>query len=126
MTDTPASAALGELASRVRAKRFGKRGLTVRVACTGAMEGTATLRLSKRSARSLKLGKRMVKAGAVRCYGAHMAKVKLMPSKSLKRKLDAGRKRGSGASSLRLTLTVKITDLGQPTQTLKKSITILP
>jgi hypothetical protein len=126
MTDTPASAAFGELASRVRSKRFGKRGLTVRVACTGAMEGTATLKLSKRSARSLELGKRTVKAGAVRCYGAHTAKVKLKPSKSLKRKLAAWRKRGSGASSLKLTLTVKMTDLGQPTQTLKKRITILP
>jgi PKD repeat protein len=126
MTDTPASAAFGELVSRVRAKRFGKRGITVPVACTGAMEGTATLKLSKRSARSLKAGKRKVKAATVRCYGAHTAKVKLKPSKALKRKLNVWRKRGSGASSLKLTLTVKITDLGQPTQTLKKTITILP
>jgi PKD repeat protein/glucose/arabinose dehydrogenase/type 1 glutamine amidotransferase len=123
MTDTPATAAFGDVASRIGAKRFGKRGLTVRVACTGAMEGTATLKLSKRSARSLKAGKRKVKAGEVRCYGAHTAKLRLKPSKALKRKLAAWRKRGSG--SLKLTLTVKITDLGQPTQTLKKTITIV-
>ena len=63
---------------------------------------------------------------AVKCYGAHTAKVKLKPSKSLKRKLAKWRKSGSGARSLKLKLTVTMTDLGQPSQTLKKTITILP
>ncbi|HEX7223720.1 MAG TPA: family 16 glycoside hydrolase, partial [Candidatus Limnocylindrales bacterium] len=106
MTDTPASAALGEMGSRVRSARFGKRGITVPVACTGAMEGTAKLVLGKRAARTLKVGKRTVKATTVRCYGAHTAKVRLKPSKSLKRKLDAWRKRETGPRSLKLTVTV--------------------
>jgi hypothetical protein len=126
ITDKPATAALGEMGSRVSAKKFGKKGFTVRVACTGAMEGTATLKLNKRSARALEVGKRTVKTKAVKCYGAHTAKVKLKPSKSLRRKLAKWRKSGDGPSTLTLKLTVAMTDLGQPTQTLKKSITILP
>ncbi|HYI18475.1 MAG TPA: ThuA domain-containing protein [Solirubrobacteraceae bacterium] len=126
ITDEPATAALGEMASRMGSKKFGKQGITVRVACTGAMEGTATLKLNKRSARALKVGKRTVKTKAVKCYGAHTAKVKLKPSKSLKRKLAKWRKSGDGPSTLTLKLTVAMTDLGQPTQTLKKKITIRP
>ena len=125
MTDTPATAAFGKLSTRVRAKRFAKRGITVPVACTGAMEGTATLKLTKRAARTVKVGKRTVKSASVRCYGAHTATVKLKPSKSLKRKLNRWRKRGAGARTLKLTLTVKITDLGRPAQTLKETITIV-
>ena len=123
MTDTPASAAFGELASRVSAKRFGKRGLTVPVACTGAMEGTATLKLSKRSARSLKAGQADGQGGA-RCGATARTRPRSSSSRprSLKRKLGASGARAAAARARsKLTLTVKMTDLGQPTQTLKKT-----
>jgi hypothetical protein len=65
-----------------------------------------------------------VATAVVRCFGAHTAKVTLKPSKALKRKLAAWRKRNTGPSSLKLTVTVKMTDLGHPTQTLKQGVTV--
>ena len=82
------------------AKGFARRGLAVKVACTGAMSGTATLRVSAATARSLQLGRRTLAEPDVRCYGEHTATVMLKPSKPLMRKLVRGAR---GKRTVRLT-----------------------
>ena len=116
MTDTPASAAFGE-------RRLARAGQAVRQARphrAGGLHGRDGGHgdaEAEQALRALAQGRQAHGEGGARCGATapHTAKVKLKPSKSLKRKLDAWRKRGSGARSLKLTLTVKMTDLGQPT-----------
>ena len=113
VTDTPATFRLGASPRASARSASPSRGLTVRVACTGAMSGTAPLQVSHsaRRAASRPAGARWA-SRSVRCYGAHTATVRLKPSKALMRKLAAGAARQRhGPSS---TLTVKMADLGKP------------
>ena len=120
MIDTPASYRLGSVTSRIRATTFGRRGLSVPVACTGAMTGSAKLTVSSRDARRLKLGRRTLDTSDVQCWGPHSVRVTLKPSSSLARRLTA---RG-GPRSVRLTLSVQMRDWGKPVQTERKTITL--
>ena len=119
--DTPAAFRLGSVASRIGARRFGRSGLRVRVACTGAMTGTAQLRVSAATARKLKLGRRTVASRGVRCYGAHTATVTLKPAKALRRKLVKGAR---GSRSVRLTLTVRMADVPKPATSTRKAVVL--
>ena len=114
--DTPATYRLGKIAKRVSARSFAKRGLKVRVACTGAMSGSVRLTVGRAAARKLALGSRTIKDRRVRCYGAHTATVTLKPSKPMGRKL----RRGKGNLTLRLT--VRMVDFGKPAQTITRTI----
>ncbi len=120
MIDTPASYRLGNVTSRIRATTFGRRGLSVPVACTGAMTGSAKLTVSSRDARRLKLARRTLDTSDVQCWGPHSVRVTLKPSSSLARRLTA---RG-GPRSVRLTLSVQMRDWGKPVQTERKTITL--
>ena len=62
MIDTPASYRLGTMPAAVSRSTFNRRGLSVPVACTGAMTGSATLTLSKADAKRLKLSRRTIDA----------------------------------------------------------------
>ena len=55
-------------------------GCPSRSACTGAMSGEVTLRVSKATARKLKLGSRTLAERDVRCYGEHTVTVRLKPN----------------------------------------------
>jgi hypothetical protein len=118
--ETPASYRLGNVTSRMRAKTLARRGLSVPVACTGAMTGSAKLTVSSRDARRLKLGRRTLDAGDVRCWGPHTARVTLKPSKALARKLA----RRGGPRNVKMTLAVQMRDWGKPATTQKKTITL--
>jgi hypothetical protein len=119
--DTAASFRLAGLPSRIGAKRFARRGLTVRVRCTGAMSGRVTLRVSKATRRKLKLGSRTIARRNVRCYGEHTATVRLKANKSTRRKL---RKGAAGRKTVKLRLTVTMEDLGRPAQTIRRTVTL--
>ena len=119
--DTPATFRLAGLASRMSAKRFAKRGLAVQVRCTGAMSGRVTLRVTKATARKLRLRSSTVATRDVRCYGEHTATVRLKASKSTRRKL---RKAAAGKQSVKLHLSATMEDLGRPAQTIGKTVTL--
>jgi hypothetical protein len=121
ITDTPATYRLGSVTKRLGAGALAKRGLKVRVACTGAMRGSASLTVSGSTRRKLRLSTRTLAGRTVRCFGAHTATVVLKPSKALARRLTAGRR---SVRSVRLTLTVRMADFGQPARTVKRTITL--
>ena len=64
------------------------------------MSGTATLRVSKATARKLKLGSRTLAERDVRCYGEHTATVRLKPAKAAAAQAPQGR---GGDKSVKLT-----------------------
>ena len=118
--DTPASYRLGTMPTRISRATLTRRGLSVPVTCTGAMTGSATLTLSASDARKLKLSRRTIDAGDVRCWGPHTARITLKPSKALSRQLA----RKGGPRSVKLTLSVQMRDWGKPAQTERKTITL--
>jgi hypothetical protein len=119
--DAPATYRLGSVAKRLGARTFARRGLKVRVACTGAMRGSASLMVSAADRRKLRLGKRTLATRNVRCFGAHTAAVTLKPSKAVARRLTSGRRSVRG---VQLTLTVRMADLGRPARTVKRTISL--
>jgi hypothetical protein len=88
--------------ARTTAAGFAARGLAVRVTCTRAMTGTATLKVSARTARGLRLKSTTLARGAVRCAGAGTRTVTLKPSKAAGRALKAGRRAVKATLDLRL------------------------
>ncbi|MET0817102.1 MAG: ThuA domain-containing protein [Solirubrobacteraceae bacterium] len=122
--DTPASYSLGSIVSRIKARTLASRGIKVPVECTGSMQGTAKLAVSKKAARKLKLGKRTLDTARVRCFGAERKTVTLKPGKGVRKKLAKWRKSKAGGSSVKLQLTVTMADTGQPSKTEKGSITL--
>lgn len=124
LIDTPATYRLGAIKGRLGAKRLVRRGLRVRVSCTGAMSGSAALTVSRKTARRLKLGRRTIDSTAVRCYGEHTARVTLKPARSLRRKLNRWRRSGRGPRSLRVRLAVEMLDFGKPAQTTTETIRV--
>ncbi len=112
---------LGRLASRIGAKRFGRRGVSLEVRCTGAMSGSVVVRVSQATARRAGLSTRTLIDRDVRCYGEHTATVRLKPSRSTARKL---RRAARGKRTVRLQVRVRMVDLGQPAQTARRTITL--
>ncbi len=72
---------------------FAKRGLSVRVTCTQAMSGSATLTVTSAVARKLGLKRTTLASTAVKCAGAGSKTVKLKPSAATRRALARSRAR---------------------------------
>ena len=119
--DTAATFRIAGLPRRMSAKRFARRGLSVPIRCTGAMSGEVTLRVSKATARKLKLGARTLAERNVRCYGEHTVTVRLKANKAARRKL---RKGAAGSKSVKLRVAVAMEDLGRPAQTSSRTVTL--
>jgi hypothetical protein len=87
---------------RTTAARFAARGLVVRITCTEAMSGTATLKVSSKTARGLKLTSTTLARAGVRCTGAGTRTVTLKPSRAARRALAAGRRAVKATLDVRL------------------------
>ena len=114
MIDTPASFRLGTITSRITRATFARRGLTVPVACTGAMDGSAKLTVSSATRKRLKLEQRDARQRATSSAGARTpcdgdAQAVLGDRRALARK--------GGPRSVKLTLSVQMRDWGKPAQT---------
>jgi hypothetical protein len=87
---------------RTTSARFAARGLAVQVTCTEAMSGTATLKVSSRTARGLRLTSTTLARASVRCAGAGTRTVTLKPSKAARRALAASRRAVKATLDVRL------------------------
>ena len=83
MIDTPASFRLGTITSSIKRSTFARRGLSVPVACTGAMDGSAKLTVSSATRKRLKLKSRTLDSTDLRCWGPQTARVSFKPSSSI-------------------------------------------
>jgi PKD repeat protein len=89
--------------SSVRAFRM--RGLRLTISCEATATGRATLKVSKRTAKRLRLGRRTVASRAVRCVEGRDVSLRLKPRRSAARRLTATRR-------LRVTLRLSIEGAG--------------
>jgi glucose/arabinose dehydrogenase/type 1 glutamine amidotransferase len=120
MAVSPATAAFGTVSSKISRATFAKTGVAVPISCTGAMDGSATLTVTSKVAKQLKLAKTTLASQAAKCYGPHSIKVSLKPSSSLAKALA----RKGGPKSVKLTLKVQMHVFGKAPQTLTKTITL--
>jgi hypothetical protein len=120
MAVSPATATFGTVSSKISRATFAKKGVTVAISCTGAMDGSATLTVSKAVAKQLKLARTTLASTDAKCYGPHSIKVSLKPSSSLAKALA----RKGGPKSVQLTLNVQMRVFGKAPQTLTKTITL--
>ena len=120
LLDTPASFRLASVTSRITRRTFVRRGVTVRVACTGAMDGTAKLTVTRAVRRKLKLGSSTLGRADVRCWGPHSARLRLKPSKRVARSLA----RKGVPRSVKMRVEVQMRDWGRPATTLRKTVTL--
>ena len=120
MIDIPASFRLGTISSSIKRATFARRGLTVPVACTGAMDGSAKLTVSSATRKRLKLKSATLDSTDVRCWGPHTATVSFKPSSAIARALA----RKGGPTSVKMTVSVQMRDWGKPATTLTKSVTL--
>jgi PKD repeat protein len=97
---------------------FIKRGLSVKVTCTEAMRGTATLKLSRKLAKQLGLKKVTLASRPVKCAGAGSKSVTLKPSAAVKRAL----KKAKG--SVKVTLGVSLRTAGKSAKKSTRTITL--
>ena len=120
MIDFPATFRLGTVTSKITRATFARRGVTVPVACTGAMDGSLKLTVSSATKRQLRLSSATLDSGDARCYGPHTVKVTLKPSSALAKSLA----RKGGPKSVKLTLAVQMRDWGKPASTVRRTITL--
>jgi PKD repeat protein/glucose/arabinose dehydrogenase/type 1 glutamine amidotransferase len=120
MTQAAATATFGRVSSRISRATFAKRGIRVPIACTGAMDGTAKLTVSRSVARKLKLSRTTLASADAKCWGPHSIKVSLKPSKALRKALA----RKGGPKRVKLTLRVEMRVFGKSPQRYKKTITL--
>ena len=82
-------------------RAFSKRGLKATMACAAGSTGRATLVVSRKVARKLRLTSRRLASAAVRCGEGGKATVRLKAGRKVKRRIAAG-----GLRSVKATVTV--------------------
>ncbi len=97
---------------------FSRSGLAVKVTCTEAMRGSATITVSKKVAKALGLRKTTLAAGTVSCARAGSKSVTLKASAAVKRAL----KKAKG--SVKATLGVSLRAAGKPASKATRGITL--
>ena len=115
--DQPAAFRLARLPTTTLAQ-FRRRGLKVRVTCSEAMTGSASLKVNRRTARGLHLGGATLATKAVRCTGAGSRTVTLKPSRKVSRRLARAR------GSVNVTLSVRLRAPGEPRKTTTRRLTL--
>jgi regulation of enolase protein 1 (concanavalin A-like superfamily) len=115
--DEPASFQLARL-PRTTLAQLRQRGLRVRVTCTAAMTGSASLKVTRGTARRLRLGSTTTLAReSIRCAGAGSRTVTLKPSAKAKRALRRAR------GNVKATLAVGLRAPGEPASTTTRRVT---
>ena len=112
----------GRVSSKLTRATFARRGLSVPVACTGAMDGSAKLTVSSADAKRLKLSRaRRSTAADVRVLGPAHGQG---DAQAVLGARQARSPRKGGPKSVKLTLSVQMRDWGKPPTTTKKTITL--
>jgi hypothetical protein len=107
-----AFAALARVPRRVTTLRALRRGrLTVRITCQGVDRGTVALRVSRATARRLKLGSRVLAKRSVRCGEQGRASVRLRPGAKVRKALARTRRGVAGRLTLRMGKTADATSI---------------
>jgi PKD repeat protein len=96
--------------------KFRKRGLTVQVTCNRAMTGSASIRLSAKLRKQLKLKSATLASGAVKCSNSGTKRVTLKPSKAVRRALKKAQR------SLKVKLVVRLRAMGEPARKSTRSL----
>jgi hypothetical protein len=120
LVQLPATFRLGSVTARVSRATFNRRGVSVPVVCTGAMDGSAKLTVSSADRKRLRLKRATIDSESVKCWGPHTARVTLKPSSTTAKALA----RKGGPKRVKLTLTVQMRGLGKAPQTSKRTITL--
>jgi cytochrome c len=107
--------AQSELTLPASVRAFRARGLRVMLACEATGSGGATLKVTRKAAKRLKLRSRTVATRSLRCTAGKRASVRLKPSRSTSRRLAKTRTR-----TLRLALAVSVNGRGA----LQRKVTI--
>ncbi|HWK25290.1 MAG TPA: PKD domain-containing protein [Solirubrobacter sp.] len=85
----------------VAARKFGQHGVKLAVTCGSTAKGQATVTVSKATAKRLRLPRRTVASGTVRCVGGRNVALTLRPARSTARRL-------TGAKRVPATVTVTV------------------
>jgi len=116
--DEPATFRLARPAKSSVAQ-FTRRGLKVRVTCTEAMSGSASLKVTRGTARKLRLGSTTTLARqSIRCASAGSRTVTLKPSAKVKRALRRAR------GSVKVTLDVRLRAPGEAMKKATRRLTL--
>lgn len=113
----PPSFGLASLA-RPKLARLARRGLKISVDCTGAMQGSAALKVTRSVKRRLRLGRTTLARRSVRCAGAETKTVTLKPSRKVARALRRSKR------AVRFTVEVRLAGAGQAAQTVTRRLTL--
>jgi hypothetical protein len=116
MVDTPATYSLGSVAKQLKAASFARKGLKVRVECTGGLSGTAKLTVSGKAAKQL--GTRTLASRRVACFGAESTSTTLKVSKKVAKKLRKAKK------AIKVTLSVTMGEPGQKASSTTRTFTL--
>ncbi len=109
-----------ELSSLARPKlaRLARRGLKVSVDCTGAMQGSAALKVARSVKRRLSLPSTTLARRSVRCATAGSKTVTLKPSRKAAKALRRTKR------AVKFTVEVRLAGAGQATQTITRQLTL--
>ena len=91
--------------SKTTVAKFAKSGLKLRVTCTGAMNGSATVTVSSKERKALKLKSATLAKATVKCK-AGVTSITLKPTKATERALAKVKK------SVKVTVTVTVKPAG--------------
>jgi hypothetical protein len=114
---SPPSFSLAKLAKTSLAG-LGRQGLKVTVTCTGAMQGTAALKVTSAMMRKLKLKSTTLASTSVLCAGAGSKTVTLKPSSKVAKALR------KSSRAVKTTVELRLKAIGQPTKIVRKSLTL--
>ena len=95
-----------------------RRGLKVKVTCTGTMQGSAALNVTRATMRKLKLKSSTLARKSVRCAAAGSKTVTLKPSSKVAKALRKYRR------TVKTTVEVRLKAIGQRTKVVRKSLTL--
>ncbi len=107
--------AQSELAVPASVRAFRARGLKVTLSCESTGSGRATLRVTSKAAKRLRLGTRTVAVRRLSCTTGRELSLRLKPSRATARRLVRAK-----ARTLRMTLSVSVKGRG----TLERKVTI--
>jgi PKD repeat protein/glucose/arabinose dehydrogenase/type 1 glutamine amidotransferase len=113
----PPSFGLARLA-RPTLAGLARRGLKVGVDCTGAMQGSAMLKVTRAVKRRLGLPSAMIARRSVRCATAGVKTITLKPSRKAARVLRRSRR------AVRFTVEVRLAGAGQAAQEITRRLTL--
>ena len=107
-----------ESIARPKLAGLARRGLKVSVDCTGAMQGSAVLKVTQKAKRRLGLRSATLVRRSVRCEQAGTKTVTLKPARKVARALRRSKR------AVRFTVEIRLAGAGQPTQEITRRLTL--